>query len=64
MTIFRQDDPPLNIGKPRESFLARRVYRLEYLEEKRPGKFTEQLREARFQLLKEIEFNMRIDGLY
>jgi hypothetical protein len=59
--IWREDDPPFNFGRPRESSLQRRVYRLRRLCAKRPGKFEKQLQEALKELLREIEFNNQID---
>lgn len=59
--VWRKDDPPFNFGKPLESVLERRLYRLSILEKKRPGKFTEQLLEARQKWIKEFEYNINID---
>jgi len=40
MAIWREDDPPFNIGTPRESHLWRRVHRLRMLEKRKPGRFS------------------------
>lgn len=61
MAIWREDDPPLNIGRMKESYLHRRVYRLRKLCSKRPGKFEKQLEEALKELLREMDFNNMID---
>jgi len=63
MAIWKDDDPDFNIGYTRLSFLLRRVYRLAKLEEKRPGKFTKQLLEAKKEYEKEFDFSWRIDLL-
>ena len=61
MSIWRDGDPPLNPGRPRESHLERRVWRLRQLEQRRPGKFAEQLSMAKSELSKERRFNDAID---
>ena len=63
MAIWKDDDPDFNIGYTRLSFLLRRVYRLTKLEQKRPGKFTKQLLEAKKEYEKEFDFSWRIDLL-
>lgn len=60
MAIWKDDDPPFNIGTPKLSFLERRLHRLRKLENKRPGKFTKQLEEALKEWNKEFDFSMRI----
>lgn len=61
MPIWRDTDPPFEFGKPRESVLRRRLFRLLALEERRPGRFTEEILDARNKLRKESEFNDAID---
>ena len=56
MAIWKDDDPPFNIGTPRESHLYRRVWRLTRLEKKKPGKFKEQLEKAKKEYAKEVSF--------
>jgi len=59
--MWRENDPPFNLGRPLESSLERRVWRLRRLEERRPGKFEEQLSMAKSELSKERRFNDAID---
>jgi hypothetical protein len=61
MAIWRDDDPPFNIGRMRESVLGRRVYRLRRLCKRRPGRFEEQLEKAIDDLVREMDFNNQID---
>ncbi len=63
MAIWKQDDPHFNIGTPRLSFLDRRVHRLRKLEEKRPGKFSEQLKNAKEDFRKEFDMVINTDLL-
>jgi hypothetical protein len=63
MGIWREDDPPFNVGKPRESVLWRKSYRLRILAEKRPGRFEAQLAEAERLWREERDRNDNIDML-
>jgi hypothetical protein len=63
MTIWKDDDPPFNVGSPKLSFLERRLYRLRRLENKRPGKFTKELKEAESEWNREFDYIWRIDSL-
>jgi hypothetical protein len=63
MSVWRDDDPPFNLGKPRESHLARRLYRLRRLEQRRPLKFKEQAESAYKEWLAEFNRNLQIDQI-
>jgi len=61
MAIWRETDPPFNIGRPRESHLRRRLFRLLALEERRPGRFGEEIERVQRELNRESAFNDAID---
>jgi len=59
VSVWKEDDPPYNLGA--ESNLARRLYRLRRLENKRPGRFTQEVEKAYKEWKKEFDFNCRVD---
>lgn len=44
--MWREDDPPINRGSPREGHLHRRVIRLQRMNKRRPNKYSEELKKA------------------
>jgi hypothetical protein len=62
MTVWRKDDPPFNIGRPRESHLRRRVYRLEYIVHRKHA-FYKELLQAKREIKEEENFNDCVDAI-